>query len=228
MTENPTHADGWVLKKPTSQSGKSWSGSSLQRRFLESRGYSVAYYADEASRRPKGTKPRGTFDLREVSTLRKSPDPTAPDTALELVVKKHAFTLSFQSDFERDNFLRIWVNGVPASAVPKELLEQFQNGALAASLVGSADTPRGPTNGAPVSASATGAAVPPPPPPPASSTKPSAAEEAKAATRLQSINRGKRARDQVGRMKQAADERAATTQAYANTQAVAAAKSRWQ
>ena len=86
MTENPTHADGWVLKKPTSQSGKSWSGSSLQRRFLESRGYSVAYYADEASRRPKGTKPRGTFDLREVSTLRKSPDPTAPDTALELVV----------------------------------------------------------------------------------------------------------------------------------------------
>ena len=63
-------ADGWVLKKPTSQSGNQWAGSALQKRFLESRGLAVAYYADEAHRRPAGIKPRGTFDLRDVSMLR--------------------------------------------------------------------------------------------------------------------------------------------------------------
>ena len=58
------------MKKPTSQSNKPWSSSSLQKRYFESRGYTVAYYADEAAKRSKGTKPRGTFDLRDVSMLR--------------------------------------------------------------------------------------------------------------------------------------------------------------
>ena len=168
MTENPTHADGWVLKSPPRSRAspgpaRRSSGASSNRAATRSPIMPTRPPAVQGHQAARNLRPARGLDAAQ------EPDPTAPDTALELVVKKHAFTLSFQSDFERDNFLRIWVNGVPASAVPKELLEQFQNGALAASLVGSADTPRGPTNGAPVSASATGAAVPPPPPPPASS-----------------------------------------------------------
>ena len=122
--------DGWVLKKPTAQNAKSWASSSLQKRFLESRGYHIAYYADEASRRPKGQKPRGTFDLRDVSMLRESVDPTAPSSALELVVKKHAFTISFQSEKARDGFLAVWINGVPPTAVPQPLMERFHSKAI--------------------------------------------------------------------------------------------------
>ena len=77
---------------------------------------------------------------------RQSADATAPTTALELVVKKHAFTLSFQNEVERDSFLRIWVNGVPESAVPRPLLELFYDQAVGAALVAAPDggtsTPR--------------------------------------------------------------------------------------
>ena len=89
-------AAGWVLKKPTSQGTKPWASASLQKRFLESNAFQVAYFAEETSKRAAGMKPRGTFDLRDVSMLRESQDPTAPTTALELTVKKHAFTLSFK------------------------------------------------------------------------------------------------------------------------------------
>ena len=44
---------------------------------LESRGVKVTYFADIAANRPAGTKPRGQFDLRDVTTLRASADPSA-------------------------------------------------------------------------------------------------------------------------------------------------------
>ena len=139
-------ASGWVLKKPTSQASRPWSGAQLQKRFIESSGLSVAYYAEETEKRPKGMKPRGTFDLRDVSMLRDSQDSTAPATALELVVKKHSFTLSFKSENVRDSFLRLWVNGVPITAVPRPMLEKFYDASLEGSLVASVDekelTPR--------------------------------------------------------------------------------------
>ena len=68
---------------------------------IESRGVVVTYFADIKANRPSGTKPRGQFDLRDVTTLRKSADPSAPTTAVELVVRKHAFTLSFATEEER-------------------------------------------------------------------------------------------------------------------------------
>ena len=79
----------------------------------------MTYHADVPAKRAAGTKPRGAFDLRDVSTMRPSSDPSAPPTALELVVRKHAFTLSFTTEAERDAFLKIWVNGVPSAAVTK-------------------------------------------------------------------------------------------------------------
>ena len=37
---------------------------------IESRGVAVTYFADIKANRPSGTKPRGQFDLRDVTTLR--------------------------------------------------------------------------------------------------------------------------------------------------------------
>ena len=132
-------AEGWVLKKPTSQGTKPWATSALQKRYLETHAHAVAYFAEEGAKRPPGMKPRGTFDLRDVSMLRESLDPTAPGTAVELTVRKHAFTLSFKSDFERDRFLRLWINAVPEAAVPRELFAQFHDSTLAAELLSLAE-----------------------------------------------------------------------------------------
>ena len=66
--------------------------------------------------------------------LRASQDPTAPATAVELVVKKHAFTLSFTTEAERDAFVRVWVNGVPPSAVPQPLSEKYYDATLSSVL----------------------------------------------------------------------------------------------
>ena len=67
-------ADGWVLKKPTSQSGKPWASSALQKRYVQTRGPHVSYYADApaGAHREAGAKPRGVFDLREVSAAQRS------------------------------------------------------------------------------------------------------------------------------------------------------------
>jgi hypothetical protein len=59
--------EGRVKKKPTSQLGKPWAASTPQSRVFESRGFSVSYFSNEASRRAK--QPKATFDLREVTKL---------------------------------------------------------------------------------------------------------------------------------------------------------------
>jgi hypothetical protein len=119
------HTEGWVLKKPTAAASKSWSEARPQRRYLESRGFVVEYYAAPPSSRSKGSKPRGSFDLRDVTILRESTDPTAPAASVDLTAKKHAFTLGFESTLVRDGFLAVWVNAVPLSAVPRTLSERW-------------------------------------------------------------------------------------------------------
>ena len=59
--------EGWVQKKPTSSSGKSWGESRPQKRYLESRGLVIKYYAEAPQRRASGSRPRGLFDLRDVT-----------------------------------------------------------------------------------------------------------------------------------------------------------------
>jgi len=116
---------GWVQKKPTAAASKAWNECRPQRRFIESRAFVIQYFAEEPQPgKPRG-KPRGTFDLRDVTMIRESQDPTAPPTAVDLTARKHRFTLSFQSLAERDAFLRIWVSGVSTSAVPHVLLERY-------------------------------------------------------------------------------------------------------
>ena len=79
---------GWVVKKPTSQAFRSWSKAALQRRFIESRGFRVEYFAhNPAYAKGAKQKARGFFDLRDVSMLRHSLDPTAPASAVEVQVE---------------------------------------------------------------------------------------------------------------------------------------------
>ena len=126
--------EGWVQKKPTSSSGKSWGESRPQRRYLESRGLVIRYYADAPQKRAAVSKPRGLFDLRDVTMLRGSQDPTAPSAALDLIAKKHQFTLAFENDTECQAFLRLWVNGVPISSVPRPLAEKYFDAEIAQAL----------------------------------------------------------------------------------------------
>ena len=67
-----------VKKKPSPKASQPWSKciKSLQKRCLETRGAYVFYYAFP---KPKGAKPKGKFDLRELSRLRpaREGDPTA-------------------------------------------------------------------------------------------------------------------------------------------------------
>ena len=110
---------GWVHKKPTSQESRPWRSASIQSRYVESRGLSVAYYVDAPSSRPSTAKARATFDLRDVTVLRPTADKTAPTSAIDVKVGKHNLTIDFQVAEERDGWLRIWTNGVPEGAVPE-------------------------------------------------------------------------------------------------------------
>ena len=128
--------EAWVLKKPSKSKTEAWTDVRPQRRYVESRGFAVDYFAEARPKRKPSSKPRGSFDLRDVTMIRESADPTAPSTALDLCAKKHAFTLSFESHADRDAFLAIWVNAVPISSVPKPLAERFFDSSVGAALAG--------------------------------------------------------------------------------------------
>ena len=84
MSPMKTVHEAWVLKKPSANKGDAWSAVRPQRRYVESKGFHVEYYADVPAKRKPTSKPRGAFDLRDVSMLRESADPSAPSTALDL------------------------------------------------------------------------------------------------------------------------------------------------
>jgi hypothetical protein len=140
---------GWTMKKPTSQYDKLWAAATPQARFFELQGFLVSYYSYLSL---QAKTPRATFDLREVIALcevrsvhqspsivraacvhfpahsvvqsrAQSPDETAPALAVEVIVGRHAFTIAFEG--QRDEFLDLWVNSVPAQAVSAPLLEQY-------------------------------------------------------------------------------------------------------
>ena len=123
LGDSLTSRSGWLKKKPTSHEKKAWRDAGVQKRFYVSRGLRVEYY----DRAPVGEqagklKPRGTFDLRNVTSLRPAQpdDPTAPAAALILVVDAHRMTLDFGYKGERDAWLHIWANGVPPEAIPAD------------------------------------------------------------------------------------------------------------
>ena len=71
LGDSLTSRSGWLKKKPTSHEKKAWRDAGVQKRFYVSRGLRVEYY----DRAPVGEqagklKPRGTFDLRNVTSLR--------------------------------------------------------------------------------------------------------------------------------------------------------------
>ena len=109
---------GWVKKKPSPQFSKPWKSARLQKRWLITRGNVVDYYDNQ----PKTSrdKPKGSFDLRVVEKLRpaKESDPTAPDSAVLIVVAKHQIVIDFMFCDERDGCLRIWANAAPPASMP--------------------------------------------------------------------------------------------------------------
>ena len=120
--------EGWVLKKPTSESDKTWAeaNTKLQRRYIESTGSLVEYFGVKSV--PKA-KARGKFDLRQVAHLSESQDATAPPAAVDLIVKNHSVTLCFDSHTERDSFLRVWIMRVPATSIAAALSSRLGGGA---------------------------------------------------------------------------------------------------
>ena len=105
----------------------------------------MKYY--EKAPKKAGAKPKATFDLRSVSTLRPATasDPTAPKSAVELVVTGHHLTIDFGYRGELLAWLRFWANQVPASAVDPtwEEFKEVKDDALAAELA--AKAPRSPS-----------------------------------------------------------------------------------
>ena len=135
MSDGPDR-EGWLKKKPSSHAAKPWKTSPIQQRFFVSEGAVVKYY--EKAPKKAGAKPKATFDLRSVSTLRPAAasDPTAPKSAVELVVTGHHLTIDFGYRGELLAWLRFWANQVPASAVDPtwEEFKEVKDDALAAEL----------------------------------------------------------------------------------------------
>ena len=120
--------------RPTSQHTRLWRDSSIQKRYMESRGLLVAYFTAAPADRTPSTRARASFSLRDIAMLRPTIDSTAPASAVDLRVGKHALTLGFQTFEERDAYLRLWVNGAPPTALSDELRLQFTDRAMAAEM----------------------------------------------------------------------------------------------
>ena len=125
---------GWVMKRPTRQANRPWRDASIQRRWVESRGLIVKYFVDAPPDRAPTAKARAEFNLLDVTLLRPTADKGAPLTAVDMRVGKHVLTVDFQTSDERKAWLRIWVNGVPPSALPDEVRQKFTDHAVAAEM----------------------------------------------------------------------------------------------
>ena len=119
---------GWVRKKPSSHAKTAWRNAPIQKRYITSLGTHVSYYAKSFEKGAKPPKPNGSFDLRRVTSIRlcTQSDPSAPDNAIDLVVDGHHIAIDFGYLDERNAWLQMWGNAIPAGVMPPELADAAQ------------------------------------------------------------------------------------------------------
>ena len=122
---------GWVKKRPTSHKDKPFKQSAVVKRFFDSHGFQVAYYDRAPIGKNSGVRPKGWFDLREVTLLRPCADPSAPPATVDLHVGKHAFTIDFGYGGEMNMWLAIWSNAVPRAVLADKFADEFLDATMA-------------------------------------------------------------------------------------------------
>ena len=63
---------GWARKKPSSHQKRAWRNAPIQRRYFVTKGAHVDYYQKAPLGAAEATKPKGSFDLRKVTALRRA------------------------------------------------------------------------------------------------------------------------------------------------------------
>ena len=122
-----------MKKRPTSHKDRPFKQSAVVKRFFDTHGYQVAYYDRAPIGKHAGVRPKGWFDLREVTLLRPCADPSAPPATVDLHVGRHAFTIDFGYGGEMNMWLAIWSNGVPRAVLADKYAE-FLDETMAAEL----------------------------------------------------------------------------------------------
>ena len=122
---------GWVKKRPTSHKDKPFKQSAVVKRFFDTHGFQVAYYDRAPIGKNSGVRPKGWFDLREVTLLRPCADPSAPPATVDLHVGKHAFTIDFGYGGEMNMWLAIWSNAVPRAVLADKFADEFLDATMA-------------------------------------------------------------------------------------------------
>ncbi len=99
----------------------------MEPRFIKSKGFAVSLFeAHEREDTPtKHHKAALSFDLRDVSRLGISGDPTAPKTSVHVQVKSRSLTIDFRDLRNMEAWLALWVNAVPGHACNEGMVEKF-------------------------------------------------------------------------------------------------------
>ena len=80
---------GWCLKK--SKTSRPWARAHHSHRFFVSRGYALSYFEHDSGK-GDGAHLLGVIDLREVLRIRPTADATAPEHAIDVVLRKRTYT----------------------------------------------------------------------------------------------------------------------------------------
>jgi hypothetical protein len=120
---------GWFLKK--SKTSRPWAKAAHSRRWFVSCGPIVTYFEKPATNDHGGEKLRGVIDLREALLLKATVDETAPDFALDIMVKGgRTYTIVPQpaTTCERAAWMQLWVPSLKPELVPRALLALSYSG----------------------------------------------------------------------------------------------------
>jgi len=122
-TPDALKREGWVRKKPSSHAKTPWLKAPIQRRYFVSYGYYVDYYQKQPAKEGPTAKPKGSFDLRRVTSVKQvhPEDTSAPPYAIEVIVGAHKLTIDFGYLDERSAWLKIWSLAIPPGVLPPEL-----------------------------------------------------------------------------------------------------------
>jgi hypothetical protein len=114
---------GWCLKK--GKTDRPWGKAHHSHRYFVSRGHALCYFerAGDESSELGGQRLLGLIDLREVLRVRRSADATAPEHAIDLVMRSRTYVLVPQpaSAEEVIAWVRVWSHSMRANVVAPEL-----------------------------------------------------------------------------------------------------------
>mmetsp|Transcript_20088 Transcript_20088/g.51111 ORF Transcript_20088/g.51111 Transcript_20088/m.51111 type:complete len:365 (-) Transcript_20088:130-1224(-) len=124
----PDQKSGWCLKKGKTE--KPWGKAHHSQRYFVSRGQALCYFERAAGAESElgGSRLLGIVDLREVVRIRRSADATAPEHAIDIVLRGRTYVLVPQPPTadEVSQWVRIWAQAVRPGGIESELREAAQ------------------------------------------------------------------------------------------------------